>query len=82
MLAGGVGFSAIFRDLGWLPSFAVCASIPSDFLPSEKEGRGKIQTSRALSGDRLGLRAGVVRVFIELRAYHYAYPRQHICGYD
>ena len=74
--------SAVFRDLGWLPSFAGCASIPSDFLPSEKEGRGKIQTSSAACAGELGLRADLVRVFVELNPYHHAYTPYHVYDYD
>jgi hypothetical protein len=38
-----VVFSAIFRDLGWLPPFAVSASIPSDFLQVRRKAVGKFR---------------------------------------
>jgi hypothetical protein len=49
---------------------------------SEKEGRGKIQTSTVAWTGMLCLRVDLVRMFIEFDARHYAYPRQHVYGDD
>jgi hypothetical protein len=43
MLPGRVNCSAIFRDLGQLPSFVGCASIPSDSLQVRRKAVGKFR---------------------------------------